>query len=422
MGIGGTYSCLENTGYDGPLQYDDTNAARTSCPFSKLFPNHNSFENVCPKHQTPEQQQHYWDSPVKAQNFSGTDDYHMGKWTCPLDAPASAPSQSRWSTCGLNRAGAPSASDPENPYAKVLSGQCFGRVGRKLLNPAVGSKAFPGQCQPLYKVLDHYSAEDSSTGAVFVNLMNEPNMVDTDELAEAYKDVISMVRGAPFNIKNRLLVEGNYWAGLHAQITPFARSKHSGCGAPSSSQNGHTRGLDKGRTPLQIIHEAVASVPNAQPWTFDVHQYFDYDSTGNWDCGHGWANDTCAGGTLDQVKEFVNWDPFSQYIAEHDISVAVTEFGGHPTARCARWLRSFLTLLEDNAYKKGKGGVLLWTVWRTCPHTSWYLGINPDDPSADCLQFAAPVSGVDPPTYAALWRTTSDPTSTNLKTVLHEFM
>ena len=57
LGIGGTFSCLEGTGYSGPIQYDP-DAKRSSCPLSKLFPNHGAFENVCPKHQTPEQQLH----------------------------------------------------------------------------------------------------------------------------------------------------------------------------------------------------------------------------------------------------------------------------------------------------------------------------------------------------------------------------
>jgi hypothetical protein len=48
--------------------------------------------------------------------------------------------------------------------------------------------------------------------------MNEPNMVDTADLAAAYAEVVGLMRSAPYELKNRLLVMGNYWGGLHAQV------------------------------------------------------------------------------------------------------------------------------------------------------------------------------------------------------------
>jgi hypothetical protein len=42
------------------------------------------------------------------------------------------------------------------------------------------------------------------------------------------------------------------------------------------------------------------------------------------------------------VKQFVNWAPLIAYARAHDISLAVTEFGGHPTQRCGKWLTGFL--------------------------------------------------------------------------------
>ena len=46
--------------------------------------------------------------------------------------------------------------------------------------------------------------------------------------------------------------------------------------------------------PIETIYNAVSKIPNLGRWSFDVHQYFDYFSTGNWDCGHGWDGDVCA--------------------------------------------------------------------------------------------------------------------------------
>ena len=43
-------------------------------------------------------------------------------------------------------------------------------------------------------------------------------MVDTADLAAAYAEVVGLMRSAPYELKNRLLVMGNYWGGLHAQV------------------------------------------------------------------------------------------------------------------------------------------------------------------------------------------------------------
>ena len=85
-------------------------------------------------------------------------------------------------------------------------------------------------------------------------------------------------------------------------------------------------------------------------------------------------------------------------------------------------MRSFLTLLEQSRYEPGSGGVLLWTAWRTCPHSSWYGGVDVTDGAADCVQFAAP-GGYDPPEYKKLWQVTSAPgVKDGIKDVLKDFV
>ena len=54
---------------------------------------------------------------------------------------------------------APPTTRDHSRYAKVLSGWCFGRIWRKLLQTPVSSVAFPGQCRALHDVLQHYSDE-----------------------------------------------------------------------------------------------------------------------------------------------------------------------------------------------------------------------------------------------------------------------
>jgi hypothetical protein len=413
MGIGGTFSCLEPTGYAGKIRYQE--GGLSTCPFSGKLPKDES----CPKSPTAAQNKSYWDAPTKDENFTTTADYNMrddSPWECPLDLKT-APTETRWATCGANRDAAPTSKDKQNPYAKVLTGKCFERLWEKLLQLPVASQAFPGQCTPLHQVLAHYGDESKNT--IHISLMNEPNMVDTASLGKAYNNIVTMMRGK-FKLTNRLIIAGNYWAGLHAQVTPADRSKSAQCGAPSSESNGVT---DADKLPVQVIHEAIKDIPNLGLWSFDVHQYFDFFSTGNYNCEHGW-NGKCSNGTLDQVKEFTNWEPFMKYFATHDISIAVTEFAGHPSARCGNWIESFLNLLEQHKYEKGKGGVIMWNYWRVCPHSSWYATMDDpaNNPSADCLQFAPP-QDFDGPAYKALWTATSDPSLANgMKSTLSKFV
>ena len=60
------------------------------------------------------------------------------------------------------------------------------------------------------------------------------------------------------------------------QVDPSARngSGATGCGAPSSAEEGHTAA--GAGAPLEIVHKALASVKNLGNWTYEVHQYFDY--------------------------------------------------------------------------------------------------------------------------------------------------
>ena len=177
--------------------------------------------------------------------------------------------------------------------------------------------------------------------------------------------------------------------------------------------------------PIEIIYNAISKVPNLGKWSFDVHQYFDFESTGNWNCAKGWPGGACAEGTEAQVKEYLNWDKFQAFYEKHDISIAVTEFGGHPSERCANWIRGFLGLLEKSKYVEGKGGVELWTIWRTCPHTSWYLDVGVDPETVgelDCIQFAKPQQFDDPNYHQLYEKTSASGVANGLKAVLKDFV
>jgi hypothetical protein len=63
----------------------------------------------------------------------------------------------------------------------------------------------------------HISVGSYPQNSILITPMNEPNMVDTADLGQAYKELVSVFR-SQFKMQNRLLIEGNYWTGMHAQV------------------------------------------------------------------------------------------------------------------------------------------------------------------------------------------------------------
>ena len=385
--------------------------------------------------------------------FDGTPDYEMDPpggtefWGCPLDFKT-APTQFRSKTCGLQRNGKVAGEAP-NPYATVLGGECFKRIWVKLLglpawtkesganNYTIGQWLQSRSEAPDAQKPDPYPPTDTP-GYVMIGLMNEPNMVDTQDLADAYTLVIPAIRDA--GVTNRLLVMGNYWGGLHAQMTPAARYNGTflgrgktpatpGAEDPSQVNGGSvTQGTTKTPTaPMKIICDAVSALEKAGLWTYDLHQYFDFNSTGNWDCEHGWVAGSGgeggdspqtpgAFGTLGAIVEFTNFAKLLEYARTNEVSLAVTEFGGHVSPRCFKWMAGFLNMLSmagpvmkpsTSGGMEEVGGVIAWTGWRVAPHTSWYGSIGNDSPNQDCIFFATPAHN-EPMAFKNLHGMTSD--------------
>ena len=76
-----------------------------------------------------------------------------------------------------------------------------------------------------------------TTSNIWLDLMNEPNEVNTRDIGRAYGKVVKLIRY--LGINNKLVIEGNYWAGLHAQMTPDKNTPNSdGVTRPDSSSEG----------------------------------------------------------------------------------------------------------------------------------------------------------------------------------------
>ena len=210
---------------------------------------------------------------------------------------------------------------------------------------------------------------------IWIGLMNEPNKVNTRAVGRAYAKTFKLLRS--MNITNTLLVEGNYWAGLHAQITPSGDTKGN-ISRPGAESEGWVEESDKEKPPCQIILEELKNLNGSGKndlgsWKYDVHQYVDINSTGIHSCIDGDSKVS----TLDDMKFMTNFEPFEKWAVANDIRVFVSEFGaqigtGNVSAGCDKRLNLFIQMIEESTVIDG------WTIWRNSPAVTWATPTNVD--------------------------------------------
>jgi hypothetical protein len=259
------------------------------------------------------------------------------------------------------------------PTKKIIGIDCMPVLWYNLLNATfslVNKDGKKGTSQTLLTYIKNYKSQ------IWLGLMNEPNEVNTYDLGDAYGKVIKVIRA--LGVDNTLLVEGNYWAGLHAQITPATETK-GGITRPSAESEGWVKGDYSSTTtppppPAQIILDRMikANHPNKLgDWKYDVHQYMDLNSTGGYSCSAYDSKVT----TVAQMEIFTNFKPFVAWCRKQTppVKVFVSEFGaqlGNPPGSwgCDKKLNLFLEMIESKDVADVIDG---WTLWRGPPATSW---------------------------------------------------
>lgn len=278
-------------------------------------------------------------------------------------------------------------------------------------------------------VEDYFNQTNSSTlqlnsDSVWIGLMNEPNEVETGELAKTYGALFVLFR--QLGLENKLLVEGNSWAGLHAQCDPVtrglwystdtdavvARAKELrdyasgtkiaeawkyGEMAELTAISGSDASLNKyfdlndptcKNYPCEIIwqgiNKALAAAHPPLPtldgketnWIYDVHQYMDINSTGIQTCP---SSDVSSEQiyNVEEMKRFTNFNPFIQWARSKNnpVKIFVSEFGVQidPTYRCNNRLNLFIKMIEDPKYNDV---IMGWTIWRAPPPVKWLVRNN----------------------------------------------
>jgi endoglucanase len=186
---------------------------------------------------------------------------------------------------------------------------------------------------------------------VIFGLMNEPHSMSTEQWLAGANSAIAAIRsaGAP----NLVLVPGNGWSGAHSWTSNWY-------GTPNST----------------VMKGVVDSLDN---YAYDVHQYFDNNSSG--------TSSTCVSATVgaDRLKTFTTW------LRVNNKKGFLGEFGIANNEMCLDALDNMLAYIHDN-----RDVWYGWTYWAAGP---WW---------GDYMFSVEPQGGNDKPQMAVLEKYAGD--------------
>ena len=267
------------------------------------------------------------------------------------------------------------------PTKRIIGIDCFSVLWYNILQSEFNILDYDGNPKGEKQTILSYLKKNEKN--IWIDLMNEPSEVNTRDLGIAYGKVIKMFKS--LGIKNKLMVEGNYWAGLHAQINPLDEKSgdlirygatSEGWAYPNdqvkadnlpNSNNGWQN------APAQILWEEITKANGSNIFNqdnkilYNVHQYLDKYSTGNVGC---YGESDSGAKDLESMKFITNFTAFESWAKEKDIKIFCTEFGvpiGNPPDcnKCQFKLNLFTQMLEESSQVEG------WTAWRAPPAVSW---------------------------------------------------
>lgn len=166
------------------------------------------------------------------------------------------------------------------------------------------------------------SAHYKNNGYVFFALMNEPYSIDATVWLNAANAAIAGIRSQGAN--NLILVPGISWTGAHSWIS--SGNSTTMLGVKDSGNN----------------------------FAFEVHQYFDSDSSG--------SSDTCSSSTgSDRLSDFTNWLKTNGYKG------FLGEFAGGNNSTCQAAVTDALNYMRTNS-----SVWIGWTWWAAGPWWGTY--------------------------------------------------
>ncbi len=172
---------------------------------------------------------------------------------------------------------------------------------------------------------------------VIFGLMNEPHGMDTELWLADANAAISAIRATGAN--NLILVPGNAYTGAHSWSSTWY-------------------GTANAKVMINIVDPA-------DNYAFEVHQYFDDNSSG--------TSESCVNTTIgsSRLKNFTSW------LREHNKRGFLGEFGCSSNDQCLAALDDMLDSIDDNS-----DVWLGWTYWAGGPWWGSYMfSVEPDNGS-----------------------------------------
>ena len=464
MNIPGTSSCLEadvSSAVAPPRKYSMNKTADNMCPYkvveavaggdteldALLKPiNHDSWKDVA----------------GNDASFSNITANNIGSWL-NLETGGAVDTDGHYckSAIDISNTSVTPFSDLSGNLKTVPSGciddtsggnACYGPPTKRILGPDCTVTMWYNILNTEYKLLDisgNYRTADAGKGGpvsgtlktyfshkhvrphIFIGLMNEPNEVNTDDLGKTYGMLFVLFRKMFYNNPLTLLVEGNSWAGLHAQCDPITRGlmdtstnritalKDYVAGAATEAwrtgemedisaalNKSHDSALkyfnlepleptDFENYPCEIIRKAIETEMSKNnleylnseknPWYYDVHQYMDKNSTGGNACVNQQDQTKTVEPTytIEDMEKFTNFIPFMKWAKHYNIKVIATEFGAQIQGDdaepwgCNNRINLFIKMLEQKEYDDIIVG---WTLWRAPPSTTWLVNVDTKEP------------------------------------------
>lgn len=207
--------------------------------------------------------------------------------------------------------------------------------------------------------------EDPSINKDYIlfDLMNEPADMkgQEDSVFDIQAQLINMLRGKEIGFQGYILVEGNYWSGLHSWMTQGREAK-------------------KDNATLFLEAMKKHKVTELSKVLVNVHQYLDHDFSG--------THNDCVQDINTTGDDGFNLHAFSQWLKENQLKAIVTEFGtGLNSASCSKPLQEFMAYLHRNSASGTNYGFVGWTIWSTGHGWGNYnLRVKPDSYQMDVLK------------------------------------
>ncbi len=232
------------------------------------------------------------------------------------------------------------------------SGSGYTGSGNQIANADQIYKIWQVIANGIHDVASDYSDK------LHLEISNEPNSMATMQVLANNNAGIAAIRDA--GLSNMVVLQGNSWSGLH--------SWHKVGSATDGLSNAEVL------IPANIIDPL-------NNYAISVHQYVDWNGSGT----------SPVGQSLNDFINYLNFNQFMAWVAEHDVKVLLDEFGSGTQGGAIADINYLLQQVEANPYVEGQGGFLGWAAWvggHTWAQSNFnYVGPNPD--GSDNLQMTA---------------------------------